>query len=955
MKTPLLPENENDRQRALDDSELLSCGAEARFDRITRLVRQAFSMPIVLVSLIDRDRQWFKSRQGLDALETPRDVSFCGHAILDNAPFIVSNTLEDERFADNPLVTGAPYIRFYASAPIHTSKGYPIGTLCMIDTKPRSLSLTQIDMLVDFAATVEELIQADESTRSAYSDLESELIASRDEMASLIENMPGVTYRCLPDDNWTLLYISGQVDRISGYLAEELIGNQKISYADLIHPDDAPIVSDAVKTAMDEDEQWCVQYRVQHRNGSWRWVEERGKCVRSDVLYPEILEGFIVDITREKNTQKQLNKHHDALMLLNEIAFSSQETLDKKVQHALMMARQFLKMDLAILSQVEGDVYTARWIDAAPKFSGILPGQQFAVDETWCQLLFSNHLDPAKHELFIANAESSEFTTHPCYEKNPLGAYAGIMIDVYGQAFGTLNFSSSHARFENFDESEQLFIRLLASWLSDTLTNSLSNERLTKLLAQLPGVTYQFRRYSSGRITFPFSSPQINALYGLTPLQAAEDASAALLRIHPDDLGAVSSSIEYSGNTLEYWQATYRVRDQNNHYRWISGQARPEQLIDGSILWYGYLQDIHEQEQARLTLARNEARLRGLFDFSPIGIALNDFENGQFIDLNDALLAPTGYTREEFITLNYWDVTPKEYQAEEQKALKSLTSTGRYGPFEKEYIRKDGSRYPVRLQGMLSEEIDGRQVIWSLIEDITERRRLDKMKDQFIATVSHELRTPLTSIKGSLGLLLGGAAGSLPDKAMTLLSTAERNSQRLATLINDLLDMEKLVAGKMPMNKSVQSIGPLIEDAVESMSSYSAQHRVSIEIDGNLPDVQVNVDGPRMIQALTNLLSNAVKYSPEDGRVNVTLELQDERLEIAVRDHGPGVDPIFRSQLFQRFSQADSTDARKLPGTGLGLAITREISQQLGGEVDYREATGGGGEFFIQLPLACNV
>ncbi|HEV8078881.1 MAG TPA: PAS domain-containing sensor histidine kinase, partial [Marinobacter sp.] len=324
-------------------------------------------------------------------------------------------------------------------------------------------------------------------------------------------------------------------------------------------------------------------------------------------------------------------------------------------------------------------------------------------------------------------------------------------------------------------------------------------------------------------------------------------------------------------------------------------------------------------------------------------------ETGQFIDLNAALIQPSGYTREEFLQLNYWMLTPKEYQPEEDKTLVSLKENGRYGPFENEYIRKDGSRYPVRMQGMLSQESNGRPVIWSLIEDITERRLLDRMKEQFIATVSHELRTPLTSINGSLGLLAGGAAGKLPKKACALVETAQRNVKRLTRLITDLLDMEKLVAGKMPMKMVDQALNPLIEEAVESLAGYASQHKVRLQTAVGLATVRVHVDGARLIQALTNLMSNAIKFSPEGEAVEISTELYENRVLIRVRDHGPGVDPDFRSQLFQRFSQADGSDTRKLPGTGLGLAITREISQQLGGEVDYRDAPLGGGEFYIQL------
>ena len=771
------------------------------------------------------------------------------------------------------------------------------------------------------------------------------LQASRDEFASLLSNMPGVTYRCLPDDNWTMLYISGQIDRVSGHSAEALINNASLSYADIIHPDDATSVGDAIEAARVANEGWHVEYRIRHRDGQWRWVEERGNWVTGDPLHPVIMEGFIVDITREHDARAQLRKHHDALLLLNDIAFNALDTLDDKIQYALYKTRHYLGLDLAILSQIEGDVYTARWVDATSSFP-LDAGERFDLGSTWCHLLFTGH----GKELFVANVPKSDFHAHPCYQAFPLGAYASLVIDVEGQVFGTLNFSSASPRATDFDESERLFLRLLARWLADTLTNSLSNERITKLMAQLPGVIYQYRQFPDGRATFPFSSPQIQTLYGLTPKQAAQDATPAFDRLHPDDLAPVAATIQHSASTLDDWHATYRVRNAQGSYRWTTGQARPERLADGSVLWHGYLHDIHEQEQARKAMERNESRLRGLFEFAPIGIALNDFETGQFIDLNDALTLPSGYTREEFVNLSYWDLTPQEYQAVEEEALVSLKTNGRYGPFEKEYIRKDGTRYPVRLQGMLSHDPDGRPVIWSLIEDITERRRLDKMKNQFIATVSHELRTPLTSINGSLGLMAGGAVGVLPAPANALLETAQRNVQRLATLINDLLDMEKLVAGKMPMNLSAQPLTPLVAEAVESMAGYGEQHGVRIHATAPWPDVMVNVDGPRLIQALTNLMSNAVKFTPKGESVDISVAFQSGKAVISVRDYGPGVDPAFQPHLFKRFSQADGSDTRKLPGTGLGLAITREIAHQLGGEVNYRDAQGGGGEFYIELP-----
>ena len=951
MKAPKTPDNETERQQALDDSGLLAEGSEERFDRITRLACHTFSVPIALVSLIDRDRQWFKSRQGLDATETPRDISFCGHAIHHSEPLVVEDTLEDERFFDNPLVTSAPGIRFYAGAPLHTDTGHRLGTLCLIDRQPRSFDDTQIGLLRELAGMVEDLIRADARQRRQSTEMEEKLQASHDEMAALLNNMPGVTYRCLPDDQWTMLYMSRQVDNVSGYTADDLIGNKRISYAELIHSDDAAKCDEAVAKAMTNNTEWHIEYRICHRTKGWRWVEERGRCIRDDPQYPAVLEGFIVDITREHDALQQLEHNQRALMLLNDIAFSTHRSLDDKIGHALQEGRRYLGSDLAILSQIERDTYTVAWVDASDGIP-VAAGQQFPLGDTWCDVLVSSANEGPTREYFIPDTDRPEYHAHPCYKANPLGSYAGIVVEVDGHPWGTLNFSSVRARQEDYDESEKLFLRLLANWLSEMLTNSLGHDRLTKLMAQLPGTVYQFRRFPDGTMVFPFSSPQVENLYGITPEQAAEDAAPAFERIHPDDLAAVSASIEHSAWTLENWAMNYRVAHPRNGYRWVSGHAKPERLLDGSIQWHGYIQDIHEQQQARLALEQSEARLRGLFEFSPIGIALNDFETGRFMDLNHALVAPSGYTAEEFVELSYWDVTPKEYLPEEEKALADLSKTGRYGPFEKEYIRKDGSRYPVRLQGMLSEEMDGRKVIWSLVEDISERKKLERMKDQLISIVSHELRTPLTSIKGSLGLLAGGAAGELPDKAQKLLKTAERNTSRLMLLINDLLDMEKLVAGKMHMEPQQQALAPILDEAIESVREYrGGAHSVSIDTPQAWPAITVNVDSPRLVQALTNLLSNAIKFSPENHPVEVSVIEHDETTEIRIRDHGPGVSPEFQERLFQRFSQADATDSRKLPGTGLGLAITRKLCQQLGGQVGYRDADGGGAEFYIQLPV----
>lgn len=155
MKTPNIPLDEQTRLEKLYSLNVLDTETEERFERITRITKALFDVPIVLVSLVDSDRQWFKSKQGLDASETCRDNSFCAHAINETKVFVIENALEDERFFDNPLVTGEPNIRFYAGCPLTMENGSALGTLCIIDTKPRTFDETAVALLEDLGAITE--------------------------------------------------------------------------------------------------------------------------------------------------------------------------------------------------------------------------------------------------------------------------------------------------------------------------------------------------------------------------------------------------------------------------------------------------------------------------------------------------------------------------------------------------------------------------------------------------------------------------------------------------------------------------------------------------------------------------------------------------------------------------------------------------------------------------------
>src|SRR3984957_18685127 len=214
----------------------------------------------------------------------------------------------------------------------------------------------------------------------------------------------------------------------------------------------------------------------------------------------------------------------------------------------------------------------------------------------------------------------------------------------------------------------------------------------------------------------------------------------------------------------------------------------------------------------------------------------------------------------------------------------------------------------------------------------TERKRLERLKDEFVSTVSHELRTPLTSISGSLGLLMGNAAGNLPHAMARLLAIAHTNSQRLVRLVNDILDIEKMDAGRIVFNFSRVDVRQLVVQAIEANRGLAEGYGVRFRLEATRAAAEVRADPDRMAQVITNLLSNAIKFSPADNEVVVAIEKDADVVRLTVRDHGSGIPVDFRPLIFEKFAQADAGAARQKGGTGLGLSIVKEIADRLSGE-----------------------
>jgi len=239
-----------------------------------------------------------------------------------------------------------------------------------------------------------------------------------------------------------------------------------------------------------------------------------------------------------------------------------------------------------------------------------------------------------------------------------------------------------------------------------------------------------------------------------------------------------------------------------------------------------------------------------------------------------------------------------------------------------------------------------------LQDDIEKLKELESLKADFVSTVSHELRTPLTSMRGALGLLLGGAGGELAPKGRELLRIALTNTDRLIRLINDILDIEKMDAGHVAIRRDRIRLRSVLEATLSGLDGLSKETGVHLELT-DVADVEVIGDSDRLIQVFTNLISNAVKFSPRDQPVEVSARVDGAGVKICVRDHGAGIPPEFTSRIFGRFQQAGGADSRRSGGTGLGLSIAKVITELHGGQIGFQNASTGTGTIFgVILPIA---
>ncbi|MEI8188746.1 MAG: ATP-binding protein [candidate division NC10 bacterium] len=357
-----------------------------------------------------------------------------------------------------------------------------------------------------------------------------------------------------------------------------------------------------------------------------------------------------------------------------------------------------------------------------------------------------------------------------------------------------------------------------------------------------------------------------------------------------------------------------------------------------------------ERRRGEQVLMESEERTRAILDHTVDGIITID-ERGVIQEFNPSAERIFGYSAVEMVGRKVNELMPLPYREQHDTYLARYLATRESGVIgtvrEVSGCRRDGTL--VLLELSMSEVVLHRQRLFTgIVRDISERKAVERMKDEFVSIVSHELRTPLTSIRGALGLLAGGTLGHLPESGRRMLEVAVTNTDRLVRLINDLLDMERIESGRVQLRRQAYIAGDLMLQASEVMRPMAEKAGVRIEMTTNSD--RLWVDSDRVIQTLTNLLSNAIKFSPPGTTIRLGAERRDAEILFHVRDQGRGIPADKRETIFGRFQQVDASDAREKGGTGLGLAICRSLVEQHGGRIWVESTPGEGSTFFFTLP-----
>ncbi len=784
--------------------------------------------------------------------------------------------------------------------------------------------------------------------------IETELKEARERFQDLLAVSPAIIYATEVSGDYACTFVSENLHEIVGYTSQEMTTDPKF-WPNRLYPEDAPRVFENV-FPMIERGGGTIEYRFQHREGHYVWFQDTFKVIRDEAGHPVELVGAWADITEREQAEKA---HLAANVELQE----TRRYLERLIESST---------DAIISSDKEGKVVLFN--EGAEFLLGYRAEEVIGRRVT---VLYESE-ERAKEvmrEMRKRGGTVSAFETVLRAKDGssiPVLISASILFDEDGQEAGTVGFNTDLRERKRAEDALRKAHDELEKRVEERTTEvKEARERLQYILTVTPGIIYT--NQASGDFACTYVSENLKSIMGYAPREMRDDPKFWVKRLHPEDAPQVFSNLDRligeGGGTVEY-----RFRHREGHYIWIqdalkviSDEAgRPVEIV-GS--WADFTERKRVEEAflvAHAELQETRRYLERLIESSTDPIISTDKE-GNIVLFNEGAESLLGYRGEEIIGRRVTALFESEDRAKEVMR-RMRKQGGTVSAFETTLQTKDGSLNPVLISASILYDEEGQEVgTVGFNKDLRQLKQAEKelqeakeaaeaanqAKSMFLANMSHELRTPMNAIIGYSEMLQEEAEDLGQEHFIPDLQKIHAAGKHLLGLINDVLDLSKIEAGRMDLFLETFDIPTVIRDVVTTINPLVEKNANTLQVHcaDDLPAMRADLTKVR--QALFNLLGNACKFT-EQGTITlgVAREMRDgeARISFRVTDTGIGMTPEQMGKLFQAFSQADASTSRKYGGTGLGLAISQKFCRMMGGDITVESAPGQGSTFTIQLP-----
>ena len=964
--------NEQQRLAALKAYQILDTVSEQDYDELTELAASICGTPIALISLVDEKRQWFKSHTGLDVNQTERSQSFCAHAILHPSELMqVENAHFDERFKDNPLVTGHPNIVFYAGMPLVDAEGYALGSLCVIDSQPRKLNESQQralktlskqvvnklmlrKKLVDLEAVYLENIQLHQKSLERESRLEhiiaqspAAIVVFRGEnmiidsinpaMLSLLDQQPGIQGK-------ELLQV---IPELKGQPAFELL-KHVYKNGETIHRRDTPVNLE--------------------RNGSIQ-------TGYFDFTYTPLIEngqvtGIIdmaVEVTQQVNARKSVEEsahqlHQMVMSAPMGMCIIRGNELIIEIANAPM-----LKIWTRTAEQVLGKRLTEIFPEVIEQpFPEMLrnvlrTGESLAIPELTADIA---EIDGTINTIYI------DFTYKPLRNsKGDPEAIIATVIDITEtvKARKLLEKSKEELQTANFElgSVNEEYMALNEELMA-------TNEQLTKAEEHLQdlnetisiaidagGLGYTEVNLATGNMR---CNNTFKSFYGRKPDEELTYAQMFEMMV-PEHREMVRNKAIKAREERSLYHAVYEITWPDGSSHWISAYGKGRYDKEGNAdRMVGMVSEVTEQVRSQQRIEKlnkelqtalaqainSEERMKLAVTAAQLGTWFYDIASKELI-ITPRTKEIYGFDANQEISLEQTlDQIVDTHRNDIRLAMDDAIKNGvaydieypiiRFNYGELRWLRAVGRKYSAIADAAI-EHFSG------VIMDITEPKAEDQRKQDFISIVSHEMRTPITAINGYIQILERRAANqSMADIA----AKARRQVEKMTSLIAGFLDMARAGENKIYLNKKSFDLASIFDVTRKELLITITTHQVILHPVG---DIQVKGDQEKLEQVLVNFINNAVKYSPAGSNINVGCITKDGWVKISVTDEGIGIPKQDQPHIFDRFYRVLGAHTEHVTGFGIGLYLCKEIIDRHGGRVGVESEHGKGSTFWFMIPL----